>query len=151
MGTRHAYPGGPALGDAGYAAPELFAGEPPGPAADVWAAGVILHEMLAGRAPFRGSAKEVKDAVVDARVPTLEQERPDVPPALATIARRCLARAPGDRFKGAQELAEALHVVAPDAPSSRAVRSSGPPAALVAGLVVLVLLGLAASALLLLA
>lgn len=113
-GTRHAFAGGPSLGEAAYAAPELFQGERAGPPSDVWAIGAILHEMLAGRAPFVGSAREVMDAVLRGAPPTLETARPDVPPALATVVRRCLARAPADRFPSAQELAAALHEAAPE-------------------------------------
>lgn len=113
-GTRHAFAGGPALGEAAYAAPELFQGERAAPPSDVWAIGVILHEMLAGRPPFVGSAREVMDAVLRGAPPTLEAARPDVPPALATVVRRCLARAPADRFASAQELAAALHEAVPE-------------------------------------
>jgi serine/threonine-protein kinase len=113
-GTRHAFAGGPSLGEAAYAAPELFQGERAGAPSDVWAIGAILHEMLAGRAPFVGSAREVMDAVLRGAPPTLEAARPDVPPALATVVRRCLARAPGDRYASAQELAAALHEAVPE-------------------------------------
>lgn len=113
-GTRHAFAGGPALGEAAYAPPELFQGERAAAPSDVWAIGAILHEMLAGRPPFVGSAREVMDAVLRGAPPTLEAARPDVPPALATVVRRCLARAPNDRFPSAQELAAALHEAAPE-------------------------------------
>jgi serine/threonine-protein kinase len=117
-GTRHAFSGGPALGDAGYAAPELFAGDRAEPPSDVWAVGCVLHEMLAGRPPFVGSALEVRRAVLEQDPPTLEAVRPDVPPALATVVRRCLSRRPADRYASGQALAEALLAAAPPAPDA---------------------------------
>lgn len=119
MGTRHAYAGGPALGEATYAAPELFVDERPGPASDVWSIGVVLHEMLAGRPPFQGSAREVMEAVLRAQPPPLAAVRPDVPPALAAVVARCLARAPEARYPDAQALAAALHAAAPEAEPGR--------------------------------
>lgn len=111
-GTRHAYSGGPALGEAPYAAPELFQGERPGPAADVWALGVVLHEMLTGAPPFRGSAREVMQAILLGPPPAIA--RPDVSSAVAAVVSRCLSRTPSDRYASAQELAAALHEAAPE-------------------------------------
>ncbi|MCO5169943.1 MAG: protein kinase [Planctomycetes bacterium] len=117
-GTRHAFAGGPALGEATYAAPELFKDGRPGPASDVWAIGVVLHEMLAGRPPFQGSAREVMEAVLRGEPPPLTSCRPDVPPLLAAVARRCLARDPSERFVDAQEVAAALHAALPEPAAS---------------------------------
>ncbi len=147
-GTRHAYSGGPALGEALYAAPEQFQGERASAATDVWAIGVVLHEMLTGRAPVLGSAREVMEAVLRRDAPTLEAERPDVPPALAAVVRRCLTREPGERYPSAQELAAALHEAVPDpeaegaGPGSRR-RWLVVAIALLALVVVLVVAGLA--------
>lgn len=123
-GTRHAFSGGPALGEALYAAPELLQGERATAASDVWAIGVLLHEMLAGRPPFLGSAREVMEGVLRGTVPVLEAERPDVPPAVAAVARRCLARAPAERYPDAQELAAALHQAAPEPRGSAGATSA---------------------------
>jgi len=88
----------PARGPEGtpaYMAPEQWRGEPGTPATDVWALGVLLHEMIAGRRPFQAmesSALALADAVLASDpVPPLAATDEDVPadaaPAMDLIAR----------------------------------------------------------------
>jgi serine/threonine protein kinase len=82
--------------------------------ADIWALGVILYELVAGRPPFAADTFMqicAKVAYVPCR--PLQDLRPDVPPQLAAVVARCLAKEPSDRFQTIAEFAKALAPLAP--------------------------------------
>src|SRR4029079_19291445 len=80
-----------------------------GPACDIYSLGAVLYELLTGRPPIVG-----EDALATLRlVPTREPEsgvrtRPDLPPDLDAIARKCLSKKPSDRYASAAEVADDL-------------------------------------------
>ncbi|MFL6196573.1 MAG: protein kinase domain-containing protein [Thermoanaerobaculia bacterium] len=92
---------GMVVGTAAYMAPEQIRGKESGTAGDLWAFGVVLHQMLAGERPFGGERKGMVHAILFEDPPPLRQLRPDVPEALERIVARCLAKEPGDRFPDA--------------------------------------------------
>ncbi|MEY4545006.1 MAG: hypothetical protein RL685_1201 [Pseudomonadota bacterium] len=76
---------------------------------DIWALGVILHELIAGDVPFTGSSvPEVLVKVMTEAPPPLRSLRPEVPEGLEGVVLRCLAKAPGERFSSMAALAVAL-------------------------------------------
>jgi serine/threonine-protein kinase len=89
--------------------PEQAAGEPVDGRSDLYSLGGVGFYALTGRAPFEARTVE---ALLVARftraAPTITSARPDVPPALAAVIDRCLARQPYDRYATAEEVAEAL-------------------------------------------
>lgn len=101
---------GTVLGTPEYMAPEqAFGSGGVGPAADIYALGVILYEMMTGRLPFEGANQ----------LETLEQVRmlepvppsrlqPKTPSDLQTICLKCLNKDPKKRYLSALELAEDL-------------------------------------------
>ncbi len=93
-------------GTVAYMAPEILRGEPADTRSDVWAFGVVLYEMVVGSRPFSGSTPFDLAAGVLADVPL--QVPPDVPPALAAVIHRCLARHPARRYRQAGEIRAAL-------------------------------------------
>jgi serine/threonine protein kinase len=100
------------LGTPEYMAPEQAAGRArsAGPAADVYALGAILYELLTGEPPFRGeTALDTLEQVRTRPVPSPRRRRPDVPAELEAICLRCLAKAPAARYPTALALAEDLH------------------------------------------
>jgi len=95
------------LGTPLYMSPEQVRAEPDVDArADVWAAGVILHELLAGKSPFHAStAGEVLRRVLEHRPPSLAAP---VPAALAAVAARAMEPDRRRRFPSARAMADAL-------------------------------------------
>jgi serine/threonine protein kinase len=107
------------LGTAEYLSPEQATGQPVDGRSDVYALGVVLYEMLAGRPPFTGNlALEIMHQHVTEEPPPLTRFRSDVPVSLKAVVDRCLRKDPRSRYRGARELALDL----------RRLRSLGPQA-----------------------
>lgn len=99
-----------AAGTLAYMAPEQLTGSARLDArTDVYGLGVVLYEALAGRPPFQATGlTELRQQILAEMPPAPSRLAADVPAELDAICLRCLAKAPGDRFATAAELAEAL-------------------------------------------
>jgi serine/threonine-protein kinase len=97
---------GAVMGTPAYMAPEQARGKKDiGPAADVWALGVILYECLTGRVPFEGECTHDLLARVIAEEPTAPRTRnPKAPADLEAVCLKCLAKDPAERYGDAKEL-----------------------------------------------
>jgi serine/threonine-protein kinase len=97
------------VGTPEYMAPEQLRGERGGPETDVYALGLILYELLAGRPPFRGQYPlSTMYQHLNMNAEPLRRIRPDVPPAIAAIVARAMRRRPAERYPHAGALLEAL-------------------------------------------
>jgi Tol biopolymer transport system component len=92
------------LGTAGYMSPEQARGKPVDKRADIWAFGVVLYEMFAGRRTFQG------DTVTDllAAVITQEPELERAPAKTRKLLRRCLEKDPKKRLR---DIGDAMSLV----------------------------------------
>ncbi|HWP04282.1 MAG TPA: protein kinase [Polyangiaceae bacterium] len=83
--------------------------------ADIWALGVILHELLTGEVPFKGESLPELCAVIvlESEPPRARNLVPELPDAIDQVIARCLARKVEERFANAAELARALAPFAP--------------------------------------
>jgi serine/threonine-protein kinase len=93
------------IGTPRYMAPEQFNGEDVDERVDVYSMGVILFEMLTGRAPFDGTFSEVVGKHLYAEPPTFASLEMNIPEDVEAVVRRALAKKPADRQKSIYELA----------------------------------------------
>ncbi len=84
-------------GTLAYISPERLRGDAAGPAADVWAVGVLLWESLAGFHPFWGGTLIDTAKAIGKGAPTLREQRPDLPRPIVACVDRALSVAPGRR------------------------------------------------------
>ena len=103
------------LGTPQYMAPEQASGDREIDArTDVYALGVVLHEMLAGESPFAGSSQNgMLRRVMEVSPRALATRRADVSLSLDSAVQRALAKRPADRFPSAAAFAAALSVSTP--------------------------------------
>jgi serine/threonine-protein kinase len=114
LGKLHTTREGQLKGKLGYLAPEQVMGHPVTRRSDVFAAGVVLWEALAGQRLFSAESegnvlRRIMDGVVES--PSLHAE--GIPPSVEAVVMRALAREPAERFDTAQAMAEALESATP--------------------------------------
>ena len=105
---------GVALGTPAYMSPEQAAADKHiDHRADIYAVGAVAYELLTGRPPFTGTTQqEILAAQVTQVADPVTKYRETVPPALAQLVMRCLAKKPADRWQSAEELLSQLEVLA---------------------------------------
>jgi len=104
--------GGYVVGTPGYMAPEQHLGGDVDARSDLFSAGVVLYECLAGRSPFDASSPmAVVDQVLKCSPAPIRELVPLVPPVFAAVIGRLLQREPAARIGSARELAEQLAAI----------------------------------------
>ena len=96
---------GQVLGTPSYMSPEQALGKDLDHRSDIFSVGVVLYELVTGRAPFSGSNfAEMTDKIVHAQPPAIARLNYDVPPELERITLKCLQKQPDRRYQSAREL-----------------------------------------------
>jgi TolB-like protein/Flp pilus assembly protein TadD/predicted Ser/Thr protein kinase len=104
-------------GTLAYMAPELLRGQEADARSDVWALGVVLYEMAAGRRPFRGgTAYELSASILREAPPEIS---PTLPPVLRSVIDKCLDKDPTQRYRSGGEVRAALEAAATASRSER--------------------------------
>ncbi|MBI1907122.1 MAG: protein kinase [Rhodocyclales bacterium] len=117
------------LGSPRYMAPEQILNAPVDARTDVFALGVVLYEMLAGKDPFEGGTiPGVMHKVLHVTPAPPTSFNPDVPSALDAIVMRALAKNPEERFQRAKDLGRALGALRRELKSVPARRPALPAA-----------------------
>jgi serine/threonine protein kinase/tetratricopeptide (TPR) repeat protein len=91
-----------------YMAPEQIRGEPLDPRTDLYALGCMMYELVAGRLPFPGGAREILWQHLTGKPRPLGEVVTGVPPLLESIVMRLLAKAVHERVGYAEDVARAL-------------------------------------------
>jgi serine/threonine-protein kinase len=100
------------LGTPSYIAPEALIGARVDHRADMWAVGVILYELLAGRRPYESpTITSLVYRIVHEPLPPLDAKALNLPAALVAVTYKALAKDPDARFRDLAEMAFALEGV----------------------------------------
>jgi Tol biopolymer transport system component/predicted Ser/Thr protein kinase len=118
--TRSITQQGQIIGTLNYMSPEQLQGNETDTRTDIFAFGLVLHEMLTGKLAFDGSSAASVIAAI------LERDPPSVtdvaPPALDRLLRRCLAKDPEQRWQSARDVKAALQLASDLQPAAQATK-----------------------------
>jgi hypothetical protein len=122
--TRFTTQPGTVLGTPAYMSPEQVIGQPATVRSDLFAFGVIVHEMVTGSHPFlRATTADTVTAILREDPPLLGRALPELPAGLVGILERCLDKHAADRPSSARDLAIFLEAVGTSSMESSAVRT----------------------------
>jgi serine/threonine-protein kinase len=99
----HTNPGW-AIGTPRYMAPEQFLAQEPDGRCDIYSLGIVLYELVAGRAPFEGSSPDNVMAALSKDAPPLRVYAPETSPELERIVGKAIVRDREQRYLSAREL-----------------------------------------------
>lgn len=105
-----------------YLAPEVWGGAPPSESSDLYAVGVVLHELATGLHPFHDlAAKGFAYAALNLNPPPPRSRNPAISPDFESVIVRCMEKDPARRTPSAKELAQALEALDSRQPPSGTV------------------------------
>ena len=100
---------GVVMGTVGYMSPEQASGQPVDYRSDQFSLGLLIYELVTRTRPFeRPTTAQSLSATIEADPPAIETLNPDVPPHLAAIVSRLLAKDPAERYESTRDLSREL-------------------------------------------
>ena len=96
------------IGTVPYMAPERLRDKPLDRRSDIFAAGVVLYQLVAGELPFAGDELVLMQKILNEPHPPLSSKCKGCPASLDQIVDRALAKSPDDRYSTAEEMASDL-------------------------------------------
>ena len=126
---------GMAIGTPAYMAPEQIAAEANADGRiDLYAAGLVMYEMLAGRGPFDGASPSEMMAAHIAKAPApLGEQRPGLPAALEQLVMQCLEKNPAARPRSAADVLHALDAMSGEILGARTPSGTPSPTSTLGG------------------
>src|SRR5262249_3584809 len=107
---------GKVFGTVAYMSPEQARGGKIDARSDVFSLGIVLYQMLTGDRPFHGESNvDMISSILRDRPSPVTELRPDLPPQLARILRRCLEKEPRDRYQTSRDVYNELKELRQDA------------------------------------
>ena len=137
--TQHLTRTGMLIGTPEYMSPEQAEGGTVDYRTDLYALGVVLYQMLAGRLPFKSTTPHATlHAVIYEPPPPLRQLRPNLSPAVESVVMKSIVKKPAQRYQAGREMVAALKAalagqttgaiaVAPPRPMTPPPRADAPP------------------------
>ena len=118
------------VGTLRYMAPEQLEGKDVDARADIFAFGIVLYEMIAGRTPFEGTTTaSLMTAILSSEPPPMAAVKPVAPVSLERLIRTCLAKNPDERWASMHDVLMQLEWIASDTtagPASAVEKSANP-------------------------
>jgi serine/threonine protein kinase len=109
---------GSILGTLPYMSPEQIEGQEADARSDIFAFGVVLYELIAGRRPFTGTSQtSLIASILGTKPQPLHELQPLTPAGLADVVQTCLEKDPEKRWQSAREVKHALKWISTQAPS----------------------------------
>jgi tetratricopeptide (TPR) repeat protein len=97
------------VGTPQYMSPEQAAGDPAGPASDVFSFGTIFYEMLAGIRPFQAKSRvDLLRKLITEPPPAIEERAPGLPAGVLAVLQKCLEKSAERRYQNGAELVRDL-------------------------------------------
>ncbi|MFT8245669.1 serine/threonine-protein kinase [Roseomonas sp. BN140053] len=116
---------GTVMGTPSYMSPEQLRGEPADLRTDIWAAGVMLYQLLTGEKPFEGGFSAVMHKALNTEPTPPSTLSVTAPRAFDAVISRALAKRPEDRYGSALEFAQAIRAAAQAPDNSTGDRFAG--------------------------